>query len=192
MPIPLGILAAAGARQAAGATFELLESTVVGSGGQASVEFTNLTTKYATTYQHLQVRLVARTTRAVTEDGATRILLNGDSTLSNYRAHFLVGTGSTVVSYDAGNNPELGSFPGANAGANQFAPMVIDLLDPFETTKNKTMRLLAGSAGSVNSIRMHSTAWFNTNSVTTIAINATVGSWAQFSRFSLYGIKATA
>jgi len=29
MPIPLGILAAAGARQAAGATFQLLESTVL-------------------------------------------------------------------------------------------------------------------------------------------------------------------
>jgi hypothetical protein len=102
-----------------------------------------------------------------------------------------VGTGSTVVSYDAGNNPELGSFPGANAGANQFAPMVIDLLDPFEA-KNKTMRLIAGSAGSVNSIRLHSTAWFNTSSVTSVAINATTGSWAQFSRFSLYGIKAVA
>lgn len=184
MLIPLGILAASGA---SAGSFDLLETQVLGS-AQASVTFSSLST-YASTYQHLQIRMIGRTTRAVTEDGATRILLNGDGTLGNYRAHFLVGTGSNVVSYDSGNNPELGSFPGANAGANQFAPMVIDLLDPFETTKNKTMRMIAGLSGSFNSVRLHSAVRFNTAATTQIDISATAGNWAIGSRFSLYGWK---
>jgi hypothetical protein len=189
MPITLGILAQSRQVVDTGA-FQLLETVSVGT-AVASVTFSSLGT-YASTYKHLQIRLVGRTTRAVTEDGATRIFLNGDTTLSNYRGHFLVGTGSTVVSFDEGNVPALGSFPAANAGANQFAPMVIDLPDAFTTTKNKTMRMLAGSAGSVNSIRLHSVVRFNTASTTQIDLNTASGNWAIGTRISLYGVKATA
>ncbi len=186
MLIPLGFIAASGA--GAAGSFDLLESEIL-TGSQASVTFSSLSTKYAATYQHLQIRIVARTTRAASEDGSPIIYLNGD-TASNYRSHYLVGNGSNVVSYDNGTNMGLGSYPGASAGANQFLPSVIDLLDPFETTKNKTIRVLAGLSGSFNSVRLNSAVWLNTNALTSIQISANVGSWAQYSRFSLYGIKA--
>ncbi len=166
--------------------FHHLETVRLG-GSAASVTFSNLA-QYAD-YQHLQIRMVGRTTRAVSEDGSTSIFLNGDTT-SNYRSHYLVGTGSSVVSYDNGTNMGLGSYPGANAGASQFLGSVIDILDPFEANKNKTIRVLAGMPGSFNSVRLNSGVWFNTNALTSIQITANLASWAAGTRFSLYGIKA--
>jgi hypothetical protein len=125
----------------------------------------------------------------VTEDGNTNLYFNGD-TSTNYRSHYLVGTGSSAVSFDNGQNAGLGSFPATNAGAGQFCTNVIDILDPFETTKNKTVKMLAGLAGSFNSSRLGSATWFSTNAVTTIAISATGSAWAQGTRISLYGIRS--
>lgn len=184
MLIPLGFLAASGV---SAGSFDLLETQVLGS-SQASVTFSSLSA-YSSTYQHLQIRMVARTTRAVSEDGSPIIYLNGDTT-SNYRSHYLVGNGSNVVSYDNGTNMGLGSYPGSSAGANQFLASVVDLLDPFETTKNKTIRVLAGMPGSFNSVRLNSGLWLSTNALTSIQVSANVASWAIGSRFSLYGWKA--
>jgi hypothetical protein len=174
---------------AVNSSFVLLE-TVTLTSAQASVEFANLNTKYGSTYQHLQIRMVGRTTRAVSEDGAPIMYFNSD-TSSSYRSHYLVGTGSSVVSYDNGTNMGLGSYPGNSAGANQFLGSVIDILDPFETTKNKTIRVLAGLAGSFNSVRLNSAAWFSTSALTTITINANSGSWATGTRISIYGLKGS-
>ena len=174
---------------AVNSSFVLLE-TVTLTSAQASIEFANLNTKYGSSYQHLQIRMVGRTTRAVSEDGAPIMYFNSD-TSSSYRSHYLVGTGSSVVSYDNGTNMGLGSYPGNSAGANQFLGSVIDILDPFETTKNKTIRVLAGLAGSFNSVRLNSAAWFSTSALTTITINANSGSWATGTRIAIYGLKGS-
>ena len=94
MPIPLGILAVAGAGAAGGGgAFDLLETTVLGS-DTASVTFSNLNTYSA--YKHLQIRLVARSTNA-SASRSVRIQFNGD-TASNYAYHYLLGDGSSVSS----------------------------------------------------------------------------------------------
>ena len=184
--IPWGIWAASGAGGSASpAAYELISTTVLGSSA-ASVTFSGLGTS-AAAYKHLQIRLTGRTTRAVAEDGATVLQLNSD-TGANYRSHWLVGTGSSVVSYDD-TIIGLGSFSGNNAGANQFTAQVIDLLDFSSSSKNKTLRFLAGNAGSFNSIRLHSGLWMSTAAVTSIDLKTTVGSWATGSRFSLYGLR---
>jgi hypothetical protein len=183
MPIPLGILAAAGRSQAPAGAFQLLESTVL-TGSQASVEFTNLTTKYAATYQHLQLRIVALSGQA----NWARIRLNNDTTAANYRSHALTGNGSTVAS---------SNFNGTTNGADfQFltgstipSPSVIDILDPFET-KNKTLRSLTGLIGT--DVGLTSGLYMNTASLTEISLRHPSSTFSQFSRFSLYGIKATA
>ena len=177
MPIPLGILAAAGRSQAPAGAFQLLESTVL-TGSQASVEFTNLTTKYAATYQHLQIRYVGQAT------GVLGLQFNTITT-NSYRDHRLYGfngsTGSDTINTDR-------IYIGR---AGEMSPGVIDILDPFETTKNKTVRTLNGDLSGTPIIQLISGAWFSTNSVTSIRLFGQ-GNWAQFSRFSLYGIKATA
>jgi hypothetical protein len=68
--------------------------------------------------------------------------------------------------------------------------MVIDLPDAFSTSKNKTMIMFAGGAGSVNSTRVHSAVLFNTASITQVDLSAYLGAWATGSRFSLYGVTA--
>jgi hypothetical protein len=69
---------------------------------------------------------------------------------------------------------------------------VIDILDAFETTKNKTIRSFGGQVGSgANLILLHSGFWNNTAAISSITLG--VNGAPQFAtgcRFSLYGIKA--
>ncbi len=188
MPIPLGILAAAGFRPSAAGSFDLLETTVL-TGSQASVEFTNLTSKYASTYQHLQIRFLVRSTNAVnTTSGSMRF--NGD-TGNNYAWHSLEGNGSSVLSAAASSQSDMflmvGGVPGNSAASGIFGAGVFDILDPFEA-KNKTVRALQGYGG--GPIRLNSGLWINTTSVTSATLFPQTGSWIAGSRFSLYGLKA--
>jgi hypothetical protein len=192
MPITLGILAQSRQAVATGA-FVLLESTVLGS-AQASVEFTNLTTKYAATYQHLQIRAVIRGTRADVAD-QLGIQMNADGG-ANYSWHYMESrAGSGTVASDAGasqSNIFAGWMPANTATANAFGSFVTDILDPFETTKNKTIRHMI-AADTFSGIALHSGARYNTASLTSISYFSRLGgNFAANTRFSLYGIKATA
>jgi hypothetical protein len=191
MPITLGILAQSRQVVDTGA-FVLLESTVL-TGSQASVAFTSLTTKYAATYQHLQVRWAARTDRANTND-RLYLTFNGD-TGNNVYTHQLFGNGSSV-SGGAGwgtTDPKVlmeSALLGSSATANSFGAGVMDVLDPFETTKNKTVRALFGNTIAPR-VEITSAVYLSTSSITSLSFSA-IGSLVSGSRFSLYGIKATA
>jgi hypothetical protein len=107
MLIPIGIFASSGS--APRGAFDLLESTVL-TGSQNAIEFTNLATKYAATYQHFQLRVTARSTSGNSQiNGLLR--LNGDSG-NNYSYHFLFADGSAVYSAgsDSQSSIELGAF----------------------------------------------------------------------------------
>jgi hypothetical protein len=121
-----------------------------------------------------------------------QIRFNGDSG-SNYAYHYLDGNGSSVSSTGQSYN-SIFDFGAAALlePANLFSANVVDILDPFETTKNKTVRMLNGHSGTYRRIALASGAWFNTASVTSIAVLPNTSNWVSGSRFSLYGIKATA
>ena len=128
MLIPFGILSAAGAGGGAVGDYELIETTILGSAA-SSVTFSSLDT-YASTYKHLQIRAVVRASAAGDRvNGSWR--MNGD-TGSNYAAHHLLGTGSTVVSSALTTqnraNRAMGdaTVPGSSATANSFGAIVID------------------------------------------------------------------
>lgn len=185
MLIPLGFLAAS---SSSAGSFDLLESTVL-TGSQASVEFTNLTSKYASTYQHLQLRITARSSRSAQQDGLVT-QLNGD-TAGNYSYHILGGNGSSVSSFAGANQTFMysGVSVANSATANAFSGVVIDILDPFETTKNTTLRTLFANA--TTEVGLHSGSWRNTASVTSIKLALDTGvNFLQYSRFSLYGLRA--
>lgn len=185
----LGIFSAAGAGGVAFASdYELIESVIL-TGSQASITFSSLGT-YSSTYKHLQIRMIARDARAVDINNAF-LRFNGDTT-TNYSYHLLVGNGSTVTS-DAGvsnDSAVAGGSVGASGTANAFAPSVVDILDPFSTTKNKTVRSLTGQNSSASTIRLWSSNWRSTASVTSINIypSSSTG-FVSGSRFSLYGLK---
>jgi hypothetical protein len=189
-PIPLGILAASGVEAAVAGSYDLLATEVLTS-STATVTFSSLGS-YSTDYQHLQFKISARSTRNET-DSLFYMQFNGD-TNSNYSMHNLRGTGSNVDSSWVSQYYPYGiiiytGLSGATQTAGSFGANVIDILDPFNSSKNTTTRILNGQAGSFNRIALESGAWLNTNSLTSITFDDVFGSFAQYSRFSLYGLK---
>lgn len=188
MPFGLGFFAVAGASVAG--SYDLLETQVLGS-NQTSVTFSNLASTYASTYKHLQFRIVTRTLRTGTDD-ALQVTFNSSGNTG--ASHQMWGNGSTVSSQAPTNEvQQIASYslPAANSAANNFGAVIVDVLDPFDTNKNTTMRALAGKTGDTPVVSLSSLAWYNTAAVTTIKFDTRNGNFgfAANSRFSLYGIK---
>ena len=181
----LGYYAAQTPAVAAG-SYDLIQSEIL-TGSQASVTFD--VTGLGSTYQHLQIRAVARSTRAAANENV-RVQFNSD-TSSVYSRHQLRGTGSSVISEAATSQTSafVSTIAAASSTANSFTAQVTDILDPFETGKNTTIRTLYG-ATSYQEIGLSSGAWFDTSAVTSIElILQSGGSFTQYSRFSLYAWK---
>jgi hypothetical protein len=183
----LGIFSAAGAGGApvAAGSYELISSTILGS-SQTSVSLN--TTGLGSTYKHIQIRATMRTTEANNDGGNPFIRFNGDSG-NNYAWHLLVSSGSTVVSSGDINAPSMlfGKPAGSSAASGNFGASVIDILDAFSTSKNKTHRSLSGHSNlQVGAFSGH---WRSTNAITSVDIFANGPSFVAGSRFSLYGIK---
>jgi len=189
----LGVLAAQaeGAVAAAG-SYDLLETEIL-TGSQASVTFSSLNSTYGADYQHLQLRMAVRTDRADTGD-ALRINFNGVTT-SSYAWHYLLGTGSVVLSGSGTSQTHIlgGATTASTNIANTFAGDVMDILDPFETTKNTTIRSLSGHAATTQQIRLASGFYNSTDAIDSITLDQNAGSnFLTGCRFSLYGLKASA
>jgi hypothetical protein len=190
MLIPFGILSAAGVSAAPTGAYELISTTILGSNA-ASVTFSSLGT-YSSTYKHLQIRFTGKVSKV--EAGQELALrVNGIST-NSYSWHYMRGNGSTVIG-DNGtttNGMFLGQFTADNATASSYGGGVIDLLDPYSTSKNKTFRGLSGvPTGGMTRINLYAGLFQSTNAVDSISIfsqnfsdNMIAGS-----RFSLYGIR---
>ena len=167
-------------------TYELIESVVLGAAA-SSIVFD--VSSLGSTYKHLQLRYTARNTNSSSEYSSF-LRLNTDSA-SNYTFHQLGGQGLSVYSTGSANGSFLPmtNLPGSTYAANAFNAGVLDLLDPFSTTKNKTSRNLGGYVGIPNNITVFSGVWRNTASVTSLTCSPEVGTYAIGTRFSLYGIK---
>jgi hypothetical protein len=180
---PLGILSAAGAGRGFSSDYELIETQILGS-STPSITFSNLGT-YSSTYKHLQIRAVARTNFA-SNDLWSKISINGSEA---NRYHRLSGNGSTVASTEFAIG-YVALFPAANGTTNSFGGAVIDILDPYSTTKNKTIRSIHGFTGVSNWVLLSSALRIDTASTTSITLTAdSTGSFVSGSRFSLYGIR---
>jgi hypothetical protein len=145
------------------------------------------------TYTHLQIRSIGRTTRSSTTGTAT-IRFNND-TASNYAYHELLGTGSSAVA-DAQTSQTLiatGRMAASTAGSNIFGVQVIDILDYTSTNKNKTVRYLGGAdINGGGEMYFGSGLWFKTpEAINRIDITAQSGTadFVQYTQFALYGIK---
>jgi hypothetical protein len=185
----LGVVQAQAAGDEFVSSYDLLATTIL-AGTAASVTFSSLG-DYATDYQHLQIRIAAQTNRATFPDDNILIRFNAD-TATNYSEHSLRGNGSSVLSgADANSNGINCRGIGASGGSGNFGAAVIDILDPFETSKYKTTRSLSGYSS--QPVCLESGNWRNTASVTSIGLTPVVGTlFNTGSRFSLYGIKSGA
>jgi hypothetical protein len=171
------------------ADFESIATVTVGSGGSSSISFTSI----PGTFTHLQLRFIARTNRATTNDWA-EIRFNSD-TGSNYAFHFMYGEGSGSGTAFNGINQtyaEVPSMTADGASANMFAGFVVDILDYKDTNKFKTLRLLGGNdMNGSGVINFGSGLWRSSSAITSIGIEPGTGTnFNQYSHFALYGIRS--
>ena len=168
--------------------YESIATVTVGGGGSSTITFSSI----PSTYTHLQIRWIAKTNRADTDD-VVQMQFNSD-TGANYSWHGLAGTGS-VAGANAGasqSNIEIKWGATGNSGAtNIFASAIIDILDYADTNKYKTTRRLGGAdLNGSGQIYLSSGNWRSTSAITSIVLNRQYGSnFLQYSSFALYGIK---
>ena len=170
------------------ASFESIATSTVGAGGATTITFSSI----PSSFQHLQIRVLARTNRSGGVD-IMSMRMNSD-TGNNYADHLVYGDGASVTtdrnsSYGKINIQRVASD---NLSANIFSPFVIDILDYANTNKNKTVRYLGGyDANGSGRMVFGSGLWQNTSAVTSITLEGLEfsSSYNQYSSFALYGIK---
>ncbi len=183
----LGIWASAQQGVNAIGDYESIATTTVGAGGTTTVTFSSI----PSTYQHLQVRLMARSSKAGSDGDYLITRFNSDSG-SNYSVHILNGNGSATQAVGISSNPEMWVQRIATSAnsSGTFGAAVIDILDYANTNKNKTIRNFGGyDANGSGRIDLDSGAWFNTSAVTSISFTCGGGDFQQYSSLALYGIK---
>jgi len=159
---------------------------VTATGGETSLNFSSI----PSTYKHLQVRWIAKTSRAGTY-GYFAVRFNSDST-AVYTRHRLYGDGSTVTATgDFGLTESEITYgaSGSTANASTYGAGVLDLHDYSSTTKFKTYRSLDGydNNGS-GTVDLCSGLWRSTSAVTSVNLVMTSGSFSAGSTFALYGM----
>lgn len=198
MPGILGGLigSVAAASLAPGNAYQFL-STQVLSGNQSSINFSNLNATYGSTYQHLQIRFSIRHSN---NDTCLMARMNDDSNGANYHGVYLNSGGGGIGQEQRTDTNSLIFFytqDFAGADSSSFYAGVIDILDPFETTKNTTIRCLMGATGNNQKIGLATGGWFNTAALTSFGLSVGTGNPAPWqgsnftanSRFSLYGLR---
>ena len=175
----IGIIASSGV--AAGGDYESIATVSVGAGGASTVTFSSI----PSTYQHLQIRGIMRSTTANHAD----MQLNSD-TGNNYAGHALEGTGSAVSAFGGASRANMFSIFYTNGTSTGVGSGVADILDYANTNKNTTVRSLRGTEdNSSGNMSFISGLWMNTAAVTSITLTARGGTFLQYSDFALYGIK---
>ena len=168
-------------------SYESIATTTVGAGGASSVTFSSI----PSTYQHLQIRFIARGTLA-DSNADVYCYLNSDTNQANYARQFLRGNGTaaSVGGSAASAIPIAGYISGSLSTASVYGAGVIDVLDYGNTNKYKTVRSLAGyDQNGQGSIYLFSNLYMQTTAISSINFVVQSGNFAQYSSFALYGIK---
>lgn len=172
-----------------GQQYDSIQTITVGAGGQAAIDFTSI----PGTYQHLQLRVIARHTSVTTGNDSINIRLNSDSG-SNYAVHRIYGNGVSAVADAATGQTAAWTLIAAHGGnsASTFAVGILDILDYSSSAKTTTLRALVGGdfngSGSVN---INGSLWTSTAAVS--AMSLTPGgayNFAQHTTAALYGIRS--
>jgi hypothetical protein len=190
MPIP-GIIASGVIEQITGAYESIASATGTGSSG--TITFSSI----PATYQHLQIRVLARSDyNAASDNDLVFLRLNGN-TGTNYAQHELRGDGSAVTAGAGTGNTlmTMGYLARSNNTANVHSVLIIDIHDYASSTKNTTVRSFGGfdsnASGTYNGrIGLHSGLFINTDAVTSLSVISAGGNFTNTTSISLYGIKA--
>lgn len=163
---------------------DLIARTTVGVGGIGGITFSSI----PQTYQHLQLRVVGRSTDSGTKS-SLYVAANADYG-SNYAYHHLTGDGSAVSASGTANGGVVVAYralTGPSAGASTFGVAVIDILD-YRSAKNKTFRSLSGNDNNGSGeVTLSSSLWMSTAAITALIVSTNLN-LAQNTVASLYGV----
>ena len=167
-------------------------ATVTGTGSSETITFSSI----PGTYQHLQIRGIAKTSNTATFSGNQICSINFNSDAgSNYAKHRLTGNGSVAATAGSASQGAIDVIGATNSGTghtNIMGAFVIDILDYASTSKNTTVRALSGTDGNTAStsfvVALSSGVWLSTSAVTSISLIASAN-WTTQTTFALYGIK---
>lgn len=170
-------------------SYESIATVTVGAGTTPTVSFTSI----PQTYKHLEIRAMVRDDRTATVANAVRMQYNSD-TSTNYTYHVLSGDGvSASASYSINESVLVfGDCTSASANASNFAPSIVTIMDYTDTNKYKTHSSISGydTNGGGEAV-LWSGLWRSTAAITRIdiKIQGATTTFAQNSKFALYGIK---
>ena len=158
-------------------SYESIATVTIGSGGASTATFSSI----PSTYQHLQIRIFAKTADAGSFGSAVMSINAG----AGEARHDLYGTGSTVAASVASSG--LNVYIGGTA---QFGVGVVDILDYTDTNKTKTSRALSGVDNNGSGlVAFESGLETSTTAISSLTFTSSSGNFAQYSSFALYGIK---
>ena len=167
-------------------------ATATGTGSSGTITFSSI----PSTYQHLQIRFIAKFTADSTNEDLN-ITINSD-TGSNYAWHRLRGNGSTVSAAGAASasnisikNAVIGSLTVPSL-ANRYSVGLIDIHDYASTSKTKTIKVMTGwdaNGDATGYITLQSGLWNSTSALNSITLTVPSLNFTTASTFALYGIK---
>jgi hypothetical protein len=165
-------------------------ATATGTGSSGTISFTSI----PSTYKHLQIRVLSRSSESATY-GALYVRLGNGSidTGNNYAWHRLYGDGASAIAGAGSTTNQMlvamtaTTLPGSQTS---FGGTIIDVLDYANTSKNKTLRGLTGfDYNGSGYVGLQSGLGQSTSAVTNLDILTGGGNWLANSQFALYGIK---
>jgi len=168
--------------------YDSLATVTVGATAVSSITFAGI----PSTYKHLQVRYLARTSRSA---GSEDLMMQFNSdTGSNYSFHYMIGTGSGTPAAGGAGTQTFMYIPtttSSTATASIFGAGIVDILDYANTNKYKTMRTLGGEdRNGSGTVALESGSWQNTNAISTVTLKTiSSNNFVEYSSFALYGVK---
>lgn len=165
------------------ATFKLISTITVGSGGTAEIDFTSIPQGY----KDLKVLFSGRSEQNVY---SFRFTFNNNT--SNYSTRVLIGDGSTAASDNNGDTTFLRVYAinPSTYSANVFNNAEI-YIPNYSGSLAKTAQILAVTENNATESYMVIGAgrWNDTAAITSLKIFQSGADIAEFSSASLYGIK---
>ena len=172
-------------------SFESIQTITVGSGGQATIEFTSI----PSTYKHLHLRTSDKISRSLPGmSGGIRIKFNSDSTTGNYFSQRLLSDGGNPHYGNVYTGYSTGAYvfdSVGNSGASAiFSSTLIDIFDYSNTNAITTVRTMGGGTPSSGAeAYFFGGMWNSTATVTTITLTEPSYNWVEGTTISLYGVK---
>jgi hypothetical protein len=170
-------------------SYESISTTTLGS-SQTTVTFSSI----PSTYKHLQIRCLIKTSRTSNVLSSTPIIFNSDSG-NNYSCRDLTGNGSSVSASVTANGISIdtGRVAGNTGATNVFGVQIVDILEYANTSIYKSVKISNGfDNNGAGVVAVASGSWRSTSAISSITFNTpfdAAAGYLQYSSFALYGIK---